>query len=82
MVSMKPMRAFHSTRELGEPPISNVTERLSSLEAEGFLSNTMQDALEEGGFNIMGRIGRLGNISVDSLFSAGTSTYSAQEHAR
>jgi hypothetical protein len=30
----------------------------------------------------MGRIGRLGNISVDSLFSAGTSTYIAQEHAR
>ncbi len=74
------MRAFHSTRELGEPPISNVTERLSSLEAEGFLSNTMQDALEEGGF--MGRIGRLGNISVDSLFSAGTPTYIAQGHAR
>jgi hypothetical protein len=75
MVGMKPMRAFHSTRGLGEPPISDITERLSALGAEHCLSNAMQDALEEGGFTIMGRIGSFGNISVDALFSAWTPTF-------
>jgi hypothetical protein len=75
MVGMKPMRAFRSARELGEPPISDVTERLSALGAEDCLPNTVQDALEEGGFTVMGRIGSLGNISVDALFSAGTPTF-------